>query len=171
VKRIFGVLMLLGLALSYASAAPEQIGTGTVDRRMTADEQLSLRLINAERTERDLLPLRFDPVLMKVARSHSRDMAERSYFAHISPPPDETNPFERYENALGRKFRAVVGENVGRAEQPLMGQIHASLMESPEHRANILDVEYTRVGVGVFTFPDGHVWITQMFRGEEEPTH
>jgi uncharacterized protein YkwD len=170
VKRVAGVFVLLALTLSCASAAQKQTGTGAAERGMTADEKLVFRLTNAERLERDLPPLQFDPLLMEVARRHSRDMAERGYFAHLAPPPAEATPLDRYAKALGRKVSGVVGENIGRADQPLMGKIHASLMGSPDHRANILDVEYTRVGVGIFALPDGQVWVTEVFHSEEEPS-
>ncbi|MBN1457968.1 MAG: CAP domain-containing protein [Armatimonadetes bacterium] len=170
-KRIVGVLVFFVVATSCVAAAQAQTVAPVTSAGMTPDEQLVLRLLNAERVDRDLLPLRFDPLLVKVARDHSRDMAERGYFAHVTPSPAETTPLQRYEQALGRKPEAVVGENIGYAEEPLMGLIHASLMKSPDHKANILDVEYRYVGVGVFAFPDGRVWVTQMFRGEEALTH
>jgi uncharacterized protein YkwD len=171
-RLIVGVVVLLAATVGsvLAVAAADRSGTASIDVALTADEKLVLQLANAERVERDLPPLRLDPLLVQVARHHSRDMAEHGYFAHISPSPALTTPLGRYEAVLGRKPKAVVGENIGRAEQPLMGRIHASMMRSPDHKSNILDVEYTRVGVGIFAFSDGQVWVTQMFRGEETCT-
>jgi uncharacterized protein YkwD len=133
---------------------------------LTPDEALVLRLINEERRQRNLASLELDPVLVKVAREHSRDMARRGYFGHISPAPEGTTPLDRYASSLGRRPEAVVGENVGRAPQPVMGLMHLYMMESPEHRANILDAEYARVGVGIHALDDGRVWLTEMFGGE-----
>src|SRR5574340_985294 len=73
---------------------------------------------------------------------------------------------DRYAVELGRPPRTVVGENLGCCDSPLMGLIHAGMMESREHRANILDREYVSVGVGVYVLPDGRAWVTQVFRGE-----
>ncbi len=92
-------------------------------------------------------------------------MAERSYFAHLAPTPQPATPLDRYAAVLGRRPEVVVGENIGRAAQPLMGMMHCYMMESPDHRANILDPEYLRVGVGIYALDDGRVWLTEMFRG------
>ena len=142
--------------------AAEQQSSETL---LTSDEALILRLVNEERRERGLGALELDPVLIKVARDHSRDMERRGYFGHISPGPEPTTPLDRYASALGRHPETVVGENVGRAPEPVMGLVHLHMMESPEHRANILDAEYTRVGVGIYALEDGRVWLTEMFGG------
>jgi uncharacterized protein YkwD len=150
--------MLTGLASACTAAKPPEAA-------LTADEALVLRMINQERQGRELAPLELDPVLIKVAREHSQDMAERGYFGHLAPAPAPTTPLDRYAAAIGRKPREVVGENIGRSGEPVMAMIHESMMESPEHKANIVDVEYSRVGVGIYAMADGRVWVTEMFRG------
>ncbi len=132
---------------------------------LTADETLAVQILNEERSARGLACLELDPVLVQVAREHSLDMAQRGYFDHLAPTPAPTTPLDRYAAALGHQPSGLVGENIGHAPQPLMAVIHNQMMESPEHKANITDVEYVRVGIGIFTTPDGRVWITQMFAG------
>jgi len=134
---------------------------------LTDDEALILQLLNAERADHKLPPLKLDPVLTCVAREHCADMAKRGYFSHLDPGPDRRSPLDRYAAALGRPPTEVVGENLGCAEQPIMGMLHECLMKSPDHRANLLDKEYTRVGVGLVVLPDGRTWLTQMFCGNE----
>jgi hypothetical protein len=56
----------------------------------------------------------------------------------------------------------AVGENVG--EGPSVGDVHVAFMNSPEHRANILDHDFTQVGVGVSVDKNGIVWVTEDFR-------
>ena len=164
VAVLCAALVLSGWVGGVAALAEEQQAP---QASLTPDEALILRLINEERRERNLASLELDPVLVKVAREHSLDMARRGYFGHLSPAPDATTPLDRYASALGRRpEEAVVGENVGRAPQPVMGMMHLYMMESPEHRANILDAEYARVGVGIHALEDGRVWLTEMFRGQ-----
>ena len=162
VAVLCAALMLSGWVGGIAAPAEEHQAPQV---SLTPDEALILRLINEERRERNLASLELDPVLVKVAREHSLDMARRGYFGHLSPAPKATTPLGRYTSALGRRPEAVVGENVGRAPQPVMGLMHLYMMESPEHRANILDVEYVRVGVGIHALDDGRIWLTEMFRG------
>jgi uncharacterized protein YkwD len=54
-----------------------------------------------------------------------------------------------------------VGENVGYgSDEPT---VHAAFMASPPHRANILDTDYTELGIGVVTAA-GRVWVAEVFR-------
>lgn len=59
-----------------------------------------------------------------------------------------------------RNWRAW-GENVGTGSS--VGVVHAALMRSSGHRANILSTRFTQMGIGVAT-GGGRVWITQVFR-------
>ena len=132
---------------------------------LTADEALVLRIVNGERSERGLRALVLDSVLTKVAREHSADMADRGYFSHLAPAPRPRTPLDRYVCALeiAPEKAPLIGENIGRAGEPVMAVIHKRMMASAEHRANILDEEYTRMGVGIYALPDGRVWLTEMF--------
>ncbi len=130
-----------------------------------ADEALLLQIVNEERRAQGVSPLVLDPVLVQVARDHSLDMARRGYFDHLAPAPSPRTPLDRYAACLGRQPEGVVGENIGRADQPLMTVIHGAMMDSPEHKANITDTEYLRAGIGVCALPDGRVWVTEMFCG------
>lgn len=134
--------------------------------QLSDDEGMILELLNGERAQRELPPLRSDATLTRVAREHCADMAKRGYFSHFEPGPERRSPLDRYAAACGRKPTEVVGENLGWSEQPIMGELHAGLMSSPDHRANVLDREYTRVGVGLLVEQDGRTWLTQMFCGE-----
>jgi len=107
-----------------------------------AAEDKMLEFINNERTSRGLKPLIMDEDLRKLARSHSKDMFLRGYFAHINP--DGEDPFDRMKDQ-GINFR-VAGENLALA--PNVELAHEGLMNSPGHRANILTNEYGHVGIG-----------------------
>jgi len=175
-RKINLLVLLLGLAAlalvpaAFADTQKEAAPADKAEFIPTADELLSLNLINDERAKHDLAPLEFDPLLAQVAREHSADMAKRAYFDHIEPAPARRSPMDRYAEALGRTPRVIVGENIARCSQPLMGYIHLQLTDSETHLSNILDKAYARVGVGIYSAPDGQVWLTQMYCGKKAET-
>lgn len=118
----------------------------TVD---VTSEQKMFQLVNAERIKVGLKPLIFDEKIAVVARAHSQDMFENGYFAHENPLGQ--SPFDRMGSA-GIKFTAA-GENLAYA--PSVDLAHNGLMRSPGHRANILSIDYGRVGIGVI---DGGIY-------------
>lgn len=119
--------------LNFRSELPE------VD--LQAEERL-LDLLNQERLRNGLNVLVRDTTIDEVARAHSGDMLKRGYFAHETP--EGTSPFERMLQG-GVRFRAAA-ENLALA--PNAEIAHQGLMDSPGHRANILDGDFTRVGIG-----------------------
>lgn len=106
-------------------------------------EARMLELVNAERAKVGAPPLVIDNTLVAIAREHSQDMWERSYFAHVNP--DGEDPFDRMREG-GADFRAA-GENLALART--VGRAHEGLMNSPGHKRNILDPSFSRVGIGV----------------------
>lgn len=112
-------------------------------------ESEMLRLVNKERVRAGAPPLVVDRTIVPVARAHSEDMWRRKYFAHENL--DGKSPFDRMEEG-GVRFRAA-GENLALART--VERAHEGLMNSPGHRRNILDPEFTRVGIGVI---DGGIY-------------
>ncbi len=113
---------------------------------------------NEQRRTAGCPALRVDPVLTAAARAHSADMALAAYFSHDSP--DGRNPFDRI-TAAGFAF-STAAENIA-AGQRDPGAVMQAWMNSPGHRANILNCGLTRIGVGVATGgPYGTYW-TQDF--------
>ena len=109
--------------------------------------------MNVERAKYGLKPLIWDENVAAVARSHSIDMSLKGYFSHISP--NGVGPGDRLKNAGITKIQRM-GENIA-----LCGSASRAMslwMGSPGHRANILNPNYTHLGVGVC----GYYW-TQNF--------
>ncbi|MBD0375809.1 MAG: CvpA family protein [Flavisolibacter sp.] len=121
-------------------------------------EAKMLDLVNEERRKEGLQPLKADPELAVVARAHSRDMFARSYFSHITP--EGKSPFDRMRTA-GVRF-LTAGENLALAQT--LSIAHTGLMNSPGHRANILNKSFGRVGIGVLDGGMYGLMITQNFR-------
>lgn len=106
-------------------------------------ERTMFVFVNQQRQQHGLAPLRLDSQLAAVARAHSQDMFTRSYFSHNTP--DGLTPFARMKTA-GIQFTAA-GENIAYA--PNVTLADTGLIQSPEHRANILETHFTRIGIGV----------------------
>jgi uncharacterized protein YkwD len=121
-------------------------------------EMKMLDLVNQERTKRGLKPLEWDPQLLPVARGHSQDMFARGYFSHYTL--EGKDPFERMK-AAGIKYYSA-GENL--ALGPSLSICHEGLMNSPGHRANILNPTYGRVGIGILDGGPYGLMISQEFR-------
>ena len=117
-----------------------------------------LQLVNAERTKRGLKPVVADPQLVPVARSHSHDMFSRGYFSHYTP--EGKDPFDRMK-AAGIKYYSA-GENLALGQT--LKICHQGLMNSPGHRANILNPSYGRLGIGILDGGTYGLMISQEFR-------
>lgn len=123
-----------------------------------AAAQSVYKLLNADRARAGLPSLAWDPALAAVARAHSGDMLAHNFFGHVSPTTG---------SAADRAHKAGIDamlllENVARAFSP--GEAERGLMNSPGHRANILNREVTRVGVGIVADEQAHeLLVTQLF--------
>lgn len=102
-----------------------------------------MRLVNEERKKNNLKELSLRTDLIPVARAHATDMWMRGYFGHVSP--DGKDVGARLTES-GVRF-GIAGENLALA--PTLATAHNGLMNSPGHRANILEPRFTRVGIGV----------------------
>lgn len=121
-------------------------------------EEKMLTLINAERMKRGLRALMADPDLVPVARAHSIDMFVRGYFSHQTP--EGITPADRVKEADVR-YR-IMGENLALGQT--LSICHNGLMNSPGHRANILNTNYGRVGIGILDGGIHGLMISQEFR-------
>lgn len=124
--------------------------------RGTAAEAEVLRLVNVERAKVGCTPVRADAQLAALAGAFSTDMAERGFFDHTDPDGD--TPWARAEQA---GVTGLAGENIARGQADAAA-VMDSWMNSDGHRANILNCDYTTLGVGVH-FADGGPWWTQDF--------
>jgi len=167
-------MKLLMLLLLFQNTKPEI--------RIPDLERHIYESINVERRANEREPLVWDDTLGNVARAHSEDMANRGYFKHVNP--EGQTPMKRLEQAGYNQCR-VVGENIFQNnlyshviterkrttyDWNSMEKIAATTIkgwtDSPDHRQNILQGNYTRSGVGVAIAADDKVYITQVFCGE-----
>ncbi len=115
---------------------------------LTHDEATFGTMMNEVRSNHSVRRLRVTERLSKMARRHSKRMAELG---------------ELYHSNLRRTFRSfnyrAVGENIGYAGS--LGELLEAFMDSPPHAQNILG-KWRRMGIGVAWRGD-RVWVTQLF--------
>lgn len=102
-----------------------------------------VRLVNQERVANGLRPLQVNDKLVEVARVKARDMISNNYFSHTSPTYG--SPFDMLKKfGVGYSY---AGENLAGAAT--VERAHVNLMNSTGHRQNILNSNYSEVGIGV----------------------
>ncbi|MFC7439822.1 CAP domain-containing protein [Laceyella putida] len=121
-------------------------------------EKEVIQLVNQEREKRGLAKLAISEQVSRVARKKSEDMKEHHYFSHESPTYG--SPFEMLQR-FGVRY-TMAGENIA-AGQTTAEQVMESWMNSEGHRANILNPDYTHIGVGYVKGGDYGVYWTQQF--------
>ena len=134
------------------------INIPTLDSKVTSYEQEVIRLVNEIRVQNGLKALTYDWELSRVARYKSQDMKDNNYFAHNSPVYG--TPFQMIKN-FGLTYRSA-GENIAKGYSSPQAVVNG-WMNSSGHRANILNANYTHIGVGYVA--SGNYW-TQMFIGK-----
>ena len=128
------------------------------DSSITGFEREVVRLVNEIRAENGLRKLTYDWELSRVARYKSQDMKDKGYFSHTSPTYG--SPFQMMKS-FGIKYRSA-GENIAKGYATPQSVVDG-WMNSPGHRANILNSSFTHIGVGYVE--SGSYW-TQMFIGK-----
>ena len=122
----------------------------------TASEVVALT--NTERTSAGLRPLSVDPLLGNAAQAHSADMVARAFYSHTSP--EGTQPWDRA--AAAGSTRRTIGENIA-CGQRSAAEVVRGWMNSPGHRANILNPAFTHIGTGLAGGGKAGTYWTQLF--------
>ncbi|TYR79188.1 hypothetical protein FZC66_16365 [Priestia megaterium] len=139
-----------------AEAKPQQAEKTAEAKDVSEFEQQVAELVNQERQKQGLKPLTLDKELSDVARTKSKDMMDKGYFDHNSPTYG--SPFDMMKQ-FGIKYTAA-GENIAKG-QKTPEEVMNGWMNSDGHRKNILNPNFTHIGVG-FVEGDSTYW-TQMF--------
>ncbi|MCY4653657.1 MAG: CAP domain-containing protein [Dehalococcoidia bacterium] len=150
------------------------MNTKTVERSI-------LRYTNRERRRQGLEPLKGHRALIKAARGHSRWMARHDNFSHTgcegSQPWDRsqkagypsTGVSENIWQASGNNGPAWKSNFFWRSSRRLGQAAVISWMNSPGHRANLLDPRWKVIGIGVARNKKGNIYLTQNF-GDADDT-
>ncbi|WP_110932575.1 CAP domain-containing protein [Paenibacillus bouchesdurhonensis] len=169
---ILSGVMLFGLMASLTVAPGlAGVGNGTVFAASTKTSQASAKqmaavyaqiqaenaakvvaLVNVERKNAGLKPLIVHTNLSKMAKDKAIDMYKNNYFSHTSP--NYGSPFDMMD-AYNITYR-YAGENIAKG-QKTPSEVVTAWMNSPGHKANMLNSKYTLIGVGYF---NGH-WVQE----------
>jgi uncharacterized protein YkwD len=144
-------------ASSEPAPQPPPVDPATLEAAVVAG-------INAQRAAAGLLPLQLDPDLVMVARERSNDMAQRGYFAHVSPTGETFSSLMQSQGVAC----SWCGENIAYNNYPddqTVAVVLSAWMASPGHRDNILRPTFSRVGVGVALGGSGAKYYTAVFAG------
>lgn len=146
-------------AQTQKPGASDKAGTaGTT--AMSSDEARILELVNAERQKQGASPLKANNQVASLARAKSQDMVDNNYFSHQSPTYG--SPFDMLKN--GGVSYMYAGENIA-MNQTVDGAFKA-WMNSEGHRKNILNPNFTELGVGIAPKGNGSYIYTQLFIGK-----
>ena len=138
--------------------------SGYAGARSTATdlERRAFELTNAERQASGLRLLQWDESLARLARLHSQNMADESFFSHRSP---DGKMVDDRANRLGIVKWIGIGENIaylnGYADPATVAV--GKWMQSSLHKKNILNGQWQTSAVGAATARDGKVYLTQVF--------
>ncbi|MEA2418294.1 MAG: hypothetical protein QOE60_500 [Thermoleophilaceae bacterium] len=155
-RRLALVLAIVAGALTAAPAAfAEQACPAANATPASASKREILRAtlctLNRERSHYGLRRLTLNKKLSRAARRHARDMAERNYFSHDTLGGGTFVDRIRHEGYLKDARSWVVGENLGWGSHAYSrpGVIMRMWMNSPGHRANILNASFKEIGIGL----------------------
>lgn len=130
------------------------------DQGISQFEQQVVDLTNQERTQHGLPELKVDNELANMAGKKAQDMIDNNYFDHNSPTYG--SPFDMMSQ-FGISYTSA-GENIA-AGQSTPQEVVDGWMDSPGHRANILNEDYTYIGVGhVEGGSYGHYWVQEFIK-------
>jgi uncharacterized protein YkwD len=170
IRSFFGLTVLAAAAtalLAQEKTEPPASGKGksrNSEVKLSGDEKALIELANKARAEAKLSQLKINPLLCKVAKQHSQNMAKQEKMEHVL---DGKRPAQRVSDA-GYDYRKV-GENLakssGDANAPASppADIHQKWMDSKGHRANILEPKYTEIGISICVSPNGSYYYTVLY--------
>ena len=104
-------------------------------------------LVNQDRAANQVGLLSSSGALARVAQYRAQDMLNRNYFSHYDPSTGQL-AFLQLFRLWGIGYTAA-GENIAWSTNPSMAGINTMFINSPEHRANILNPAYHHLGIGV----------------------
>jgi uncharacterized protein YkwD len=147
-RRALAVALGAVLTLSVVQAPP----AAATNKR----EEALRTHINRERASRGLRKLRLHQDLSRVARRHSRRMADRGTWYHSSTT--QLRRYMRVGNCVSR-----IGENVGYFDVDVgVAGIHQAFMDSSGHRKTLLRSYWKKMGIGVVR-SGGRFYTTELF--------
>ena len=142
-RRLSSLFVATAVAVGALAVAAPAASASTEESQFTS-------LANQERSKRGLRTYSVASDLVAVARRHAQRMASAGKIYHNPNLGSDVSGWQ------------AVGENVGMGGSA--SSIHQAFMNSAPHRANILDTDFTQVGMGTAYDSKGVLYVTQVFR-------
>jgi len=139
----------------------------TAPKAGALNQQDIILLTNSERIKAGLSPLAFNATLSLIAEAKAKDMIARQYFAHMSPSGIDVSGLAV---EYGYQYKNI-GENLALGDFENSKDVVDGWMNSPGHRANILNTDFTQIGVAAIVGSyNGHlVWYSVQEFGRPLP--
>ncbi|MET1032925.1 MAG: CAP domain-containing protein [Candidatus Saccharimonadales bacterium] len=147
------IIVIVGFVINIGLSA----GQGVLSYATSMSPSALLQETNIQRGSNDRAALSLSNKLSQAAQQKANDMVARNYWSHTSP--EGTQPWQVI-SSVGYSY-TTAGENLAYGFDTSAGAM-AGWMNSPGHKANVLNVNYTEVGFGIANSPD--------FQGDGEQT-
>ena len=147
-------------AAPAAPSTPAKTTTPSGSATLNDYEQQVVTLVNKERAAAGLSALTVNSTLANVAETKAADLRDENYFDHQSPKYG--SPFDMM-HSFGITY-SYAGENIAKGQRT-PDEVMNGWMNSPGHKANILNANYTQIGVGYVTDSSGTgYWVQEFIR-------
>ena len=162
ISSVFGIQNEMPLARQNLFRAEAENRTKISIENFSFDEREIFVLINRERRKRRLAELQWNDDLADMARKYSEKMADENFFSHFDVKG--ANVARRAQKARIKGW-SKIGENLFTIENAVEFDAFAvkAWMNSPSHRLNILDKDWTESGIGIAQSENGDIYVTQVF--------
>ncbi len=155
VKEVPEVVAPAPVETEKAPVVNEQVTEEKEEVQVSSEMQEVVNLTNNERAKAGLQALQIDTKLTQSAQAKSQDMKDKNYFSHTSPTYG--SPFDQMKS-FGVSYKSAA-ENIAMGQRTA-AEVVDGWMNSPGHKANIMNASYTHIGVGLSD--SGYYW-TQQF--------
>ncbi|HMQ02012.1 MAG TPA: CAP domain-containing protein [Candidatus Doudnabacteria bacterium] len=142
--RVLALLSILVVTVKIVGVSMVAIGPAATSLAAPITTENIVNLTNIARAEHGMAELKTSSLLAKAAQNKADDMLARQYFAHNTP--DGQTPWS-FIKAVGYSY-TTAGENLA-IDFTQAENIQAAWMNSPGHRANILNKNFTEIGIGI----------------------
>ncbi|MEZ4180653.1 MAG: CAP domain-containing protein [Candidatus Doudnabacteria bacterium] len=143
--RMIALVSILAISIKIASLGAVAIGASTnTTQAAEITTQTVISLANQARSQNGLNTLQQNGLLDRAAQNKANDMLAKQYFAHNTP--DGNTPWT-FIKATGYSY-TTAGENLA-IDFTSAENVQAAWMNSPGHRANILNSKFSEIGIGI----------------------
>ncbi len=159
--RFLALLSILILTIKIVGVSLVAFSPAALTEASAINSDIIISLANDARAENNLGELKTSGLLAKAAQAKANDMLARQYFSHNTP--DGATPWS-FIKAVGYSY-TTAGENLA-IDFTQAESVQSAWMNSPGHRANILNGNFTEIGIGIATGTfDNHptTIVVQMF--------